>query len=145
MEDQHLTQQNFAQQLGISTATLSSIFNDRTKPSLLIVDAIKKKFPRVNSMALPLCILIRWRMPRRRLAQLARMARTRTRSICMEALLYQPQREGLAARRRGLAQLAAMRVAQATARWSLPWILVQPTVRPPLLPHRFSNSLRRMV
>lgn len=48
MEDQHLTQQNFAQQLGISTATLSSIFNDRTKPSLLIVDAIKKKFPRVN-------------------------------------------------------------------------------------------------
>ena len=48
MEDQHLTQQNFAGLLGISTATLSSIFNDRTKPSLLIVDAIKKKFPRVN-------------------------------------------------------------------------------------------------
>lgn len=48
MEDQHLTQQNFAQQIGISTATLSSIFNDRTKPSLLIVDAIHKKFPQVR-------------------------------------------------------------------------------------------------
>lgn len=48
MEDQHLTQQNFAQQIGISTATLSSIFNDRTKPSLLIVDAIHKKFPQVS-------------------------------------------------------------------------------------------------
>lgn len=48
MEDQHLTQQSFAQQIGISTATLSSIFNDRTKPSLLIVDAIHKKFPQVR-------------------------------------------------------------------------------------------------
>lgn len=48
MEDQHLTQQNFAQLIGISTATLSSIFNDRTKPSLLIVDAIHKKFPQVR-------------------------------------------------------------------------------------------------
>lgn len=48
MEDQHLTQQNFAQQIGISTATLSSIFNDRTKPSLLIVDAIHKNFPQVR-------------------------------------------------------------------------------------------------
>ena len=27
MEDQHLTQQNFAQMIGISTATLSNIFN----------------------------------------------------------------------------------------------------------------------
>ncbi len=48
MEDQHLTQQNFAQLIGISTATLSSIFNDRTKPSLLIVDAIHRKFPQVR-------------------------------------------------------------------------------------------------
>lgn len=48
MEDQHLTQQSFAQQLGIAPATLCNIFNDRTKPTLNIVDAIKKKFPRVN-------------------------------------------------------------------------------------------------
>lgn len=48
MEDQHLNQQNFAQLIGKSTATLSSIFNDRTKPSLDIVDAIKKKLPQVN-------------------------------------------------------------------------------------------------
>lgn len=48
MEDQHLNQQNFAQLIGKSTATLSSIFNERTKPSLDIVDAIKKKFPQVN-------------------------------------------------------------------------------------------------
>lgn len=48
MEDQHLTQQSFAQLLGISSASLSSIFNDRTKPTLNIVDAIHKKFPQVN-------------------------------------------------------------------------------------------------
>ena len=48
MEDQHLNQQNFAQLIGKSTATLSSIFNDRTKPSLANVDALKKKLPQVN-------------------------------------------------------------------------------------------------
>lgn len=48
MEDQHLTQQSFANLIGISTASLSSIFNDRTKPTLNIVGAIKKKFPTVN-------------------------------------------------------------------------------------------------
>ena len=48
MEDQHLTQQSFANLIGISTASLSSIFNDRTKPTLNIVDAIKKKFPTVS-------------------------------------------------------------------------------------------------
>lgn len=48
MEDQHLTQQNFAQLIGISPASLSSIFKDRTKPTLNIVDAIKKSFPQVN-------------------------------------------------------------------------------------------------
>lgn len=40
MEDQHLTQQNFAQMIGISTATLSNIFNGKTNPSLSIVDGI---------------------------------------------------------------------------------------------------------
>lgn len=46
MEDQHLTQQNFAQMIGISTATLSNIFNGKTNPSLSIVDGIHKSFPR---------------------------------------------------------------------------------------------------
>lgn len=45
MEDQKLNQQSFAQLIGKSTATLSNIFNDRTKPTLDIVDAIKKKVP----------------------------------------------------------------------------------------------------
>lgn len=48
MEDQQLTQQSFAQILGISPAQLSGIFNDRTKPTLNIVDAIHKKFPQVR-------------------------------------------------------------------------------------------------
>ena len=49
MEDQKLNQQSFAQLIGKSTATLSNIFNDSTKPTLDIVDAIKKKFPQVNT------------------------------------------------------------------------------------------------
>lgn len=48
MEDLGLTQQDFAKTIGKSTATVSGIFNDRTKPSLDIVDAIHKKFPRVR-------------------------------------------------------------------------------------------------
>lgn len=48
MESQNMTQQSFAQFLDISTASLSSIFNGRTKPTLNIVDAIHKKFPNIN-------------------------------------------------------------------------------------------------
>ncbi len=48
MDDQHLTQQDFAKLLEISPAQLSGIFNDRTKPTLNIVDAIHKKFPQVQ-------------------------------------------------------------------------------------------------
>lgn len=48
MEDQHLTQQTFAQMIGSSTATLSNIFNGKTNPSLSIVDGIHKSFPQVN-------------------------------------------------------------------------------------------------
>ena len=40
MESQHMTQQTFAQFIQISPASLSSIFNDRTKPTLAIVEAI---------------------------------------------------------------------------------------------------------
>lgn len=48
MESQHLSQQSFADVLQISPASLSSIFNDRTKPTLNHVDAIRKKFPLIN-------------------------------------------------------------------------------------------------
>ena len=48
MLHQHMSQQTFADILGLSPASLSSIFNDRTKPTLNHVDAIKKKFPSIN-------------------------------------------------------------------------------------------------
>jgi transcriptional regulator with XRE-family HTH domain len=49
MESQHMTQQGFAQFLGMSAAILSSIFNGRTKPTLNTVDAIKSKIPNINT------------------------------------------------------------------------------------------------
>lgn len=48
MDDQHLTQQSFAQKLKISAATLCNIFNGKTNPSLSIIDGIHKSFPQVN-------------------------------------------------------------------------------------------------
>jgi transcriptional regulator with XRE-family HTH domain len=48
MEDQHMTQQVFADFLQQSPATLSSIFNGRTKPTLNVVDAIKAKIPDIS-------------------------------------------------------------------------------------------------
>ena len=48
MEDQHMTQQVFADFLGQSPATLSSIFNGRTRPTLNIVDAINTKIPDIS-------------------------------------------------------------------------------------------------
>mgnify|MGYP004526856229 FL=1 len=48
MNAQHMNQQTFAEALDISPASLSSIFNDRTKPTLNHIDAIKKKFPAIN-------------------------------------------------------------------------------------------------
>jgi DNA-binding XRE family transcriptional regulator len=49
MESQHMTQQVFAESIGQSPATLSSIFNGRTRPTINIVDAIKKKIPNINT------------------------------------------------------------------------------------------------
>ena len=49
MESQHMTQQVFAQYIGVSPATLSSIFNGRTNPTMNIVEAIKKKIPNINT------------------------------------------------------------------------------------------------
>lgn len=48
MEEQHMTQQVFADFLQQSPATLSSIFNGRTRPTLNIVDAIKAKIPDIS-------------------------------------------------------------------------------------------------
>ena len=45
MESLHKSQQDFAQFIEMSPASLSSIFNGRTKPTLTIVEAIKKKIP----------------------------------------------------------------------------------------------------
>ena len=43
-----MTQQVFADFLGINPATLSGIFNDRTKPTINIVEAVRKKFPDIS-------------------------------------------------------------------------------------------------
>lgn len=48
MDSLHLTQQKFAEDLGISPASLSSIFNGRTKPTINHVDAIVIAFPNIN-------------------------------------------------------------------------------------------------
>ncbi len=48
MEAKKMTQQAFANFIGLSTASLSSIFNDRTKPTLNTVEAIRNKFPNIN-------------------------------------------------------------------------------------------------
>lgn len=48
MEDQHMTQQVFADFLQQAPATLSSIFNGRTRPTLNIVESIKSKIPDIS-------------------------------------------------------------------------------------------------
>lgn len=49
MEAQHMNQQSFAGSIGISNATLSSIFNGRTNPTNKIVEAIHNTFPNVRT------------------------------------------------------------------------------------------------
>ena len=44
-----MTQQVFAEFLGIAPATLSGIFTERTKPTINTVEAIKKKLPSINT------------------------------------------------------------------------------------------------
>lgn len=48
MESQNLSQQDFAKLLQISPASLSSIFNGRTRPTNNHTMAIHKAFPRLN-------------------------------------------------------------------------------------------------
>lgn len=49
MESQHMTQQTFAQFIQMSPASLSSIFNGRTRPTINIVEAIKNKIPNIST------------------------------------------------------------------------------------------------
>jgi transcriptional regulator with XRE-family HTH domain len=49
MESQHMTQQTFAEFICIAPATLSGIFNDRQKPTINIVEAIKKKLTAIST------------------------------------------------------------------------------------------------
>lgn len=49
MESQKMTQQEFSDYIGKSAATLSGIFTGRTRPTLDMVDAIKVKFPNINT------------------------------------------------------------------------------------------------
>ena len=49
MEDQHMTQQVFADFIGQSPATLSSIFTGRTRPTLKVVEDIKAKIPDIST------------------------------------------------------------------------------------------------
>ena len=49
MESQHMSQQIFADFIGIAPATLSGIFTERTKPTLNTVEAIKKKLPNLST------------------------------------------------------------------------------------------------
>lgn len=44
-----MTQGTFANFIGMSPASLSSIFNGRTKPTLNIVEAIKAKIPKIST------------------------------------------------------------------------------------------------
>ncbi len=48
MKQQGLTQQDFANELCIAPATLSGIFNGRTKPTNNIVAAIHERFPELS-------------------------------------------------------------------------------------------------
>ena len=48
MESQRMTQQEFADYIGLAPATLSSIFNGRTRPTLNVVEALKKKIPNIS-------------------------------------------------------------------------------------------------
>lgn len=49
MESLHLTQQEFAVRTQIGAATLSNIFNDRTRPTLNVVELIKKNIPNIST------------------------------------------------------------------------------------------------
>ena len=48
MESLKMTQSEFADYIDLAPATLSSIFNGRTRPTLNVVEALKKKIPNIS-------------------------------------------------------------------------------------------------
>lgn len=48
MESNHMTQKIFSQFTGISEGSLSGVLNNKTRPTLQMVDAIHKHFPQVS-------------------------------------------------------------------------------------------------
>ncbi|MDO5447559.1 MAG: helix-turn-helix transcriptional regulator [Prevotellaceae bacterium] len=48
METQEMSQKQFSEYLNISPASLSSIFTEKTKPTLATVSAIVEKFPEIS-------------------------------------------------------------------------------------------------
>ncbi len=48
MNDRGLSQKEFSEALGISPSSLSSIFNDRTKPTTKHIEAIMSTFPNIS-------------------------------------------------------------------------------------------------
>ncbi len=48
MEAQGMTQQTFANFIGLSTASVSGIFTGRTNPTLKVCEAIKRRLPSIN-------------------------------------------------------------------------------------------------
>ena len=48
MEDRHMNQQAFAEFIQQTPGTLSSIYTGRTRPTLNILDSIKKKIPEIS-------------------------------------------------------------------------------------------------
>lgn len=48
MEAQHMNQQAFANFTNIATASLSNIFSERTRPTLMHVEALMHAFPKLN-------------------------------------------------------------------------------------------------
>lgn len=48
MDSQEMSQKEFADYVGIAAASLSSILNDKGKPTIATVTAIREKFPEIN-------------------------------------------------------------------------------------------------
>lgn len=48
MDDQHMTQKEFAQFTGISEGSLSGVFNERTRPTIQMIETIHEKLPNIS-------------------------------------------------------------------------------------------------
>ena len=48
MDDQRMTQKEFAQFTGISEGSLSGVFNERTRPTIQMIETIHEKLPNIS-------------------------------------------------------------------------------------------------